>query len=427
MRFLGWLRHSWDATRHAVSRQACHQANESTAAKQPVANTLPGSTSFTTSDGVHWKIGTTYCGFYVRYELPQSSPIMKRRKISRRGQNFRGDGRVRRLQLTLTQALANNASNGALGELGKTNGMKRSAERSRCALATTARLLQPAFACFLEKSLAQSPLAKLHTATTAAIRDDLRSRMCNGFATSIAHPTPAPEFAAPAAPHEVRQLQQELLVHLAAHQRQIFAKATRKNRAIKVAGDVILGTGGHNPGHIRHYHRGRPGFVLNPLNGKALYILPVSQQARFQKPEMASTVAAYDIACRLLRAFDPDYAAGEFMVQFALMAKHSHSVACHTDGGDVTFQYALSLGEFEGARLRCYTAVDKSSFVDFDTKNTIVKFDGRLPHEVVKDGFRGKRFSVIFFKNFDARKNGVDDPLFGTPQEFAYGATALAA
>ena len=119
---------------------------------------------------------------------------------------------------------------------------------------------------------------------------------------------------------EVRQLQQELLVHLAAHQRQIFAKATRKNRAIKVAGDVILGTGGHNPGHIRHYHRGRPGFVLNPLNGKALYILPVSQQARFQKPEMASTVAAYDIACRLLRAFDPDYAAGEFMVQFALMA-----------------------------------------------------------------------------------------------------------
>ena len=109
------------------------------------------------------------------------------------------------------------------------------------------------------------------------------------------------------------------------------------------------------------------------------------------------------------------------------MSKHSHHVACHTDRGDVTFQYALSLGEFEGALLRCYTAPDKSSFVDFDTKNTIVKFDGRLPHEVVKDGFRGKRFSVIFFKSFDARKNGVDDPLYRTPQEFAYGATALTA
>ena len=93
----------------------------------------------------------------------------------------------------------------------------------------------------------------------------------------------------------------------------------------------------------------------------------------------------------------------------------------------MTFQYALSLGDFEGARLRCYTAPDKSSFLDFDSKNNIVKFDGRLPHEVVKDGFRGKRFSVIFFKSFDARKNGVDDPLYRTPQEFAYGATALTA
>ena len=310
MRFFDALRRAWDTARHAISPQASHQANESTGAKHPVAkHSLPGSSSFTTSDGVVWKVGTVPRGFYIRYELPSlppSSPIVKKRKKSRRGHNFCGEGRVRRLQLTLTQALADTATNGALGELVKTNGMKGSAERSRCALATTVRMLQPAFAGFLEKSLAQSPLA-VDIGNTAVIREALRSRMCTCFATSIAHPTPAPEFAQR---HEVQQLQLELGSHLAAHSRQIFAKSMRKNTAIKVAGDVIIGTGNYNSGHLRHFRKGLPGFVLNPVNGKAYYVLPVSEQARFQSPKMASTVAAYDIACRLLRAFDPDYAAG---------------------------------------------------------------------------------------------------------------------
>ena len=64
--------------------------------------------------------------------------------------------------------------------------------------------------------------------------------------------------------------------------------------------------------------------------------------------------------------------------------------------------------------MRAYTRRNKSAHVDFDAKGQIVKFDGRLPHMVVTDGFRGHRFTVIWYKNYDHRKH-VDDPILDTP------------
>ena len=39
--------------------------------------------------------------------------------------------------------------------------------------------------------------------------------------------------------------------------------------------------------------------------------------------------------------------------------------------------------------------------VDVDTRNRIVRFDGRLDHEVLE--FKGVRYTVIFYKNYDRR------------------------
>ena len=65
--------------------------------------------------------------------------------------------------------------------------------------------------------------------------------------------------------------------------------------------------------------------------------------------------------------------------------------------------------------LRAYTSRSKAEFKDFaDAKGKIVKFDGRLPHEVITSGFRGDRFTVIVYKNYDSRK-AVDDPIFTSP------------
>ena len=73
----------------------------------------------------------------------------------------------------------------------------------------------------------------------------------------------------------------------------------------------------------------------------------------------------------------------------------SHYVKCHVDS-DVSFQYSLTLGDFQGAKLRAYTAANNAAYVDFPQSGRIVAFDGRLPHEVVSDGFIGDRFTVIW-------------------------------
>ena len=37
------------------------------------------------------------------------------------------------------------------------------------------------------------------------------------------------------------------------------------------------------------------------------------------------------------------------------MDEASHRVGCHENSGDVSYQYALALGDFSGAKLRCFS------------------------------------------------------------------------
>ena len=48
-----------------------------------------------------------------------------------------------------------------------------------------------------------------------------------------------------------------------------------------------------------------------------------------------------------------------------------------------------------------------------DSKNNVIKFDGRYPHEVVTNNFRGDRFTVIWFKNYDHR---IREPPYAFPR-----------
>eukprot|EP00945_MAST-04E_sp_MAST-4E-sp1_P000555 g555.t1 len=112
-------------------------------------------------------------------------------------------------------------------------------------------------------------------------------------------------------------------------------------------------------------------------------------------------VELYHVARLLLLCIDPEYACnGDFVVQFALMTDpKKHYVKQHGDVEDITYQYAMGLGNYKGGLLRVHT---KSGPRDIDIRNRLVKFDGRLPHEVVNyQG--GNRFTVIFYKNYDRR------------------------
>lgn len=98
---------------------------------------------------------------------------------------------------------------------------------------------------------------------------------------------------------------------------------------------------------------------------------------------------------------DPEFASNEdYVVNFSCMTDPSkHYVKRHVDDQDITFQYGLALGDFNGGELTCWKADGSTKTFDYTRK--ILKMDGRLPHEVGQ--FTGQRFCVIFYKLFDRR------------------------
>ena len=119
---------------------------------------------------------------------------------------------------------------------------------------------------------------------------------------------------------------------------------------------------------------------------------------------------------KLIELIDPDFAAGEYVVNYACMDSNEHYVKKHSDSDDIAPQYAMALGDYkEGtAFLRVYDNED-NPIGDYDYKNRIMKMDGRRAHElIVNDEFSGTRYCVIFFKSYDHRKS-VCDPVMETP------------
>jgi hypothetical protein len=120
-------------------------------------------------------------------------------------------------------------------------------------------------------------------------------------------------------------------------------------------------------------------------------------------------------SAELIRLIDPDFAAGEYVVNYSCMeGGKDHYVKKHVDKDDISFQYALALGAYQGAVLRTYAADGETVLGDFDYRYRVCKMDGRLPHELVLNNFTGTRFCVIWFKSYDARKM-QPDPIFDTP------------
>ena len=121
----------------------------------------------------------------------------------------------------------------------------------------------------------------------------------------------------------------------------------------------------------------------------------------------------WDLSKQLITLIDPDFAAGEFVVNYSCMSKPEQYVKKHVDSEDISHQYALTLGDYNGATLRMYDDEDHV-LGEFDYYKRPCKFDGRLPHEVITDNFTGIRFTLVWFKCYDHRKTEAD-PIFTTP------------
>lgn len=139
----------------------------------------------------------------------------------------------------------------------------------------------------------------------------------------------------------------------------------------------------------------------------------------FMKPVMERKLPGWKkklwiLSKKLIKRVDYDFAKFEdYVVNYSCINHHSHYVKKHKDDQDISYQYLLALGNFTGANLRCYDEND-NILGDFDNKKKICKMDGRLPHELIMNKFKGIRFSIIWFKLYD-RCKFEKDPLFKNP------------
>ena len=217
----------------------------------------------------------------------------------------------------------------------------------------------------------------------------------------------------------VQEKMRDLECYLYEHRDALF-RQKRQHRSTNTfqfsGGSFQLGVGSTHSTFLKQVGS-LPGFIKHNFKNTGVCVTPVAE--RKVSPHRK---VAYALAMEILRLMDPEYAAGETLVQFAHMCQQDDRVDRHVDKEDISHQYALSLGQYEGATLRAYDAQHTPH--DLDNRWRIARFDGRLPHEVVCANFWGDRFTVIWYKNYDSRKTKAD-PILDTPTLIALPASSI--
>jgi hypothetical protein len=105
-------------------------------------------------------------------------------------------------------------------------------------------------------------------------------------------------------------------------------------------------------------------------------------------------------ATAVMQIVDPDFVRNQYVVHFAKMSSSNHSVPVHTDDRDIGPQYIIHFGEWKGAELRTYNTLKEertNSYYSFSTPRQVIYIDSRMAHEVVKQNFKGVRFTMIVY------------------------------
>jgi hypothetical protein len=125
----------------------------------------------------------------------------------------------------------------------------------------------------------------------------------------------------------------------------------------------------------------------------------------------------WSLSKELLALYDKEFASGEFVVQFSKMSSPDHDVPIHTDDNDISYQYHVTLGDYENVYLECYNR-EGNIHSYFSQPYQMLKVDGRLKHQVRHVYMKGVRYSVIFYKLYDRNIILSEDIFF--PPEYVY-------
>ena len=120
------------------------------------------------------------------------------------------------------------------------------------------------------------------------------------------------------------------------------------------------------------------------------------------KTKDPSQKVIYGKARELLRIIDPEYAANDHWVVQVHSMDTTSSIGRHVDAKDITFQYGVTVGEYEGGNLLTWNRSGELS--EMNVRNEVVKLDGRLPHSVTPIT-SGTRYSLYYYKSYDPMIN----------------------
>ena len=212
-----------------------------------------------------------------------------------------------------------------------------------------------------------------------------------------------------------KKLCRRLERHLKKHKKTLFTKQHRDKNKLKLSlrGSFKVGNASCQPGHIQFVNK-IPYFIKHNFKNTGVWIKPVKVQRADDRKFTKEMHTAYKLALKIMKLVDPDYVKGEHVVNFSFMNRRKHYVKKHVDDMDISHQYALGLGEYEGAELRVWNK-DQSNFQDFDYRHKMLKMDGRNYHELITNNFEGERFTVIWYKHYDHRMTQAD-PILDTPE-----------
>jgi len=150
--------------------------------------------------------------------------------------------------------------------------------------------------------------------------------------------------------------------------------------------------------------------------GRGVYLTPVKES---DLPQWKKDIWA--LCLELVKSLDSEWVGEDEEIGVSVScidSKGFYHVKKHKDSDDVSYQWAVFLGDFSGAMLRLFKEDGETVLLDVVLQpNLVLKMDGRLAHQLLFKEFTGVRFAVFFYKSYDRRMLEQAD-IFTTPTYF---------
>ena len=129
----------------------------------------------------------------------------------------------------------------------------------------------------------------------------------------------------------------------------------------------------------------------------------------------------WDLSREIIDLFIPGFSSKYYyVVQASCMDGRNCKVPLHCDKWNLTPQYHLVCGDFQGAFLECFSP-DGTFSTLFSSRYSLLKFDGRLKHQLRTNQLEGMRYTLVYYVSYVENQELVEE-LFYPPKYLGWNA-----